>query len=270
MKHQHSQIEPGFIFTNNQGSNFQILKRSDKLNAFGYKSSWDIKFLDKVGYETTAAHTSILLGHVKNPFQPRIEGVGYIGVGAYSSRFINEHGNVKESREYKKWRNMLERCYHLNNYNSRPSYEGCTVDEKWHNFQNFAEWYVKQIGHDKGWHVDKDLLIKGNKVYSENTCILLPIELNTMLTEPIKKYNKDKLPKGYRYSPNGSIRASLNLSDRKMYSKTFTNLDEAIKWRNNEMEKYIEDKLIKYAGLLEPSILELLSIRLRELFLTKY
>ena len=51
-------------------------------------------------------------------------------------------------------------------------------------YEYFYEWCQNQIGFsNQGWHLDKDLWIKGNKVYSEDSCIFLPHEINSLLTK---------------------------------------------------------------------------------------
>ena len=37
------------------------------------------------------------------------------------------------------------------------------------------------------WEIDKDVLLKGNKIYSEDTCVFIPPCLNLMLTKREKK-----------------------------------------------------------------------------------
>ena len=43
-------------------------------------------------------------------------------------------------------------------------------------------WFYNQ-GNENPFHLDKDLLIKCNKVYSESTCVFLPQEVNSLLTK---------------------------------------------------------------------------------------
>ena len=71
---------------------------------------------------------------------------------------------------------------------SRVGYK-FTTNSEWHNFQNFAEWALKNPCYgnydEKGkiWHIDKDILVHGNRVYSENTCLFIPNEINIIFVD---------------------------------------------------------------------------------------
>lgn len=45
-------------------------------------------------------------GHVSNPYDKKIYGVGYIGVGEYKPS-----NNKKMTKSYIRWSNMMRRCY---------------------------------------------------------------------------------------------------------------------------------------------------------------
>lgn len=80
---------------------------------------------------------------------------------------------------YNKWTAMLCRCYNTKFKENHPTYKDCVVCEEWLLFSNFKAWMEKQDW--EGCELDKDVLVKGNKIYSPETCIFIPRMLNTYL-----------------------------------------------------------------------------------------
>ena len=142
-----------------------------------YNNSKDvvIQFL-KTGFETVAHLGSIKIGKVKDPYLPSVYGVGVSG-----TKYPITVNGVK-TKEYELWRDMLKRCYSDTYQKKRPTYEGCKCSDNFLHYEYFYEWCHKQVGfNNEGWHLDKDLLIKGNKVYSEDSCVFIPAEINSLL-----------------------------------------------------------------------------------------
>lgn len=139
---------------------------------------YTIQFNDKNRTIVKNVTQSILSsGSIKNPYHKSVCGVGYIGVGKY-----NIWVNDKPTIEYTKWRHILVRCNNVNYQNKKPTYKHNTVCEEWHNFQNFAKWFEEnwKPWMDKTWHIDKDILVKGNKIYSPDTCCFVHQDINSL------------------------------------------------------------------------------------------
>lgn len=81
---------------------------------------------------------------------------------------------------YSRWKDMLKRCYS----GKYPSYEGVIVCQEWLTFSNFRAWMETQDWEGK--QLDKDLLVKDNKLYSPAVCLFISREVNLFITESDK------------------------------------------------------------------------------------
>ena len=82
---------------------------------------------------------------------------------------------------YRAWKAMVQRCYSKSFLKNNPAYGGCSVCEEWKYFSNFKAWMETQDWEGK--HLDKDLLVANNKVYSQETCIFISKTVNSFMTE---------------------------------------------------------------------------------------
>ena len=165
----------GKVCKSKSSGDFKVLKYNNARDV-------EIQFL-KTGFEMSATLGNIRNSEVKDPYAPSVYGVGITGT-KYSPSI-----NGVKTKEYILWTHMLQRCYSDTNVcdtskKRNPTYIGCEVSENFKYYEYFYEWCHKQTGFgNKGFQLDKDLLIKGNKVYSEDSCVFLPQEINNILTK---------------------------------------------------------------------------------------
>lgn len=124
---------------------------------------------------------------IKNPFYPSVYNVGFLGQGKFKSKVDNIL-----TKESVSWRKIMERSYSQIHKEKNPTYKDVTVCKEWHNFQNFAKWYFEN--YIEGYQLDKDILFKGNKIYSPDTCCFVPREINSLFVKANK--NRGELPIG--------------------------------------------------------------------------
>ena len=160
----------GKVCKSKSSGDFKVVKYNNTADV-------EVQFL-KTGYETSATLGNIRIGKVKDSYLPSVYGIGVLG---------NKHPitiNGVLTKEYKLWTSMLVRCYSDNFKKRQPTYEGCEVSDKFKSYEYFYEWCHKQVGFgNQDWQLDKDLLFKGSKVYSEDSCVFIPKEINSLLTK---------------------------------------------------------------------------------------
>lgn len=158
-----------------------------------YIDSCNILVQFEDGTEVTVSNGQVLKGSIKNPNMPFVSGVGFLGQGDYSN---------KDNPEcYKYWNGILERSYCPKFHAKKPTYADCSVVVEWHNFQNFASWFYTQVK-EEGWELDKDLLVKGNRIYGPDTCCFVPRALNILILHRKQAGSDLSLPIGVHESPN--------------------------------------------------------------------
>ena len=204
-------------------------------------------------YDYTAEHVrygDFKKGEIKCPFEPRVFGIGYIGVGEYKA---SENG--KATKVYGTWKDMLKRCYDPKYHMKRPTYFNCEVCEEWLNFQNFASWYEENYYEieDKVMCLDKDILVKGNKIYSPDTCVFVPQEINNLFTK--RDAARGELPLGVSTNRRtNKFEAQCKVNGKTTYIGRYNSPEEAsaaykeykeelIKSIADEYKEYIPDKL---------------------------
>lgn len=113
---------------------------------------------------------------------------GWINDRTYSTYNADENGVTNKSlgntRVYNAWRHMKGRCTSTKVKERQPTYIGVTASDNFKNFTFFHDWWFEQKGYDlPNIELDKDLLIKGNKIYSPDTCLLVPSFINRFLVK---------------------------------------------------------------------------------------
>lgn len=203
----------------------------------------DVQFEDGVVVKNRR-YGDIKRGKIKNLYYPTVYGIGYTGVGAHKSSFEG-----KDTKMYYTWNSMLQRSYSEEYYIKLPSYKGCSVDKNWHSFQNFGHWYEKN--YKEGWHLDKDILVKGNKIYSPETCCIVPAEINTLFVKHNK--NNRKYPVGVTRRYNKFI-AQISKNGITEEIDYFDTIEEAFHAYKTAKEAYIKEVADEWKPLVHPKV----------------
>ena len=165
------------------------------------------------------------------------------GVGVNNSDccvWATKDGKRVQKNAYKHWIAMMSRCYGKVK-EKETTYIGCKVCDEWLVYSNFEKWFNQH--YVEGYALDKDILVKGNKVYSPDTCCFVPKAINNLLN----KHAKDRgcLPIGITKSGRGFV-ARLNMVNTRRYLGFFKTSGEAFSVYKESKEAYIKDVAQEY------------------------
>ena len=222
----------GEIYTNKSGDRVTIIEYFKNDNCtIQYDDGTIVKNVE---------FTHIKKGSVKNPFKPCVFGVGFYG----ETRPTKQTKFEKSIKN--KWSSLLMRCYYEKSLQHRPTYRGVIVCEEWHNFQNFKKWYLEN--YVDNWHIDKDILFKGNKIYSPETCCFVPQEINSLLTKTNSKRGNCVIGV---FKKGNKFVASLN---NNIYLGQFETELEAFQAYKTAKEEYIKEIANKYKDAISKKV----------------
>ena len=154
----------------------------------------------------------------------------------------------KQIKEYKLWTSMLQRCYSKTFQDKNPTYIDCKVCDEWLKFSNFYS-YCQQNKQwlDLGYQLDKDLLIKNNKLYSPSTCLWLPKELNDIILT--NKKSRGDLPLGVTLGYK-KFRVAMNMNGKLKHFGSYETKEEAFLVYKKNKELYIQEKTHSFKNVL--------------------
>ena len=230
----------GERFTTNEGYEIIIIDYKDTDHVM-------IQFQDE--YKTIIPRTTYSncrKGSIKNPYHPSVFGIGYLGVGKYIASI-----NKKPTKEYLEWKEMLERGFNDKYKIKKPTYKNVTVAKDFYCFQDYGAWREDNYYEvkDERMCLDKDILIKGNNIYSPDTCIFVPERINTLFIKsdairgdcPIGvTYRKDT----NKYVAQCSIKTKEGSKNKRLGS--YNTPEEAFKVYKEFKEEYIKQVADEY------------------------
>lgn len=162
-----------------------------------------------------------------------------VGINDYEGSVCDENGKLTQA--FRDWYNMLARCY---GKNKGETYKYCRVCDEWLHSSKFIEWHNEH--YIDGYELDKDIIRKGNKLYSPETCFFVPREINSMLTN--RKNDRGKYPIGVRRNTGRNGYISIIWTTNGIKRKVFYTIEEAFLAYKQSKEMYIKHIADKYRG----------------------
>lgn len=185
------------------------------------------------------------------------------GVGINDAKYITQV-NTRQRRTtcpfYKRWLDMLKRCYSDVYQINRPTYIGCTVCDEWLLFSNFRTWMKGQDW--QGRELDKDIIKPSNKIYSPEGCCFVSRALNSLLINSVT--HRGRYPRGVCFNKvNRKYIANISIDNKRVHIGCYQTASDAsrayliaksheiIRYAAVEKDKRVADGLLKHLALLK-------------------
>ena len=125
---------------------------------------------------------------------------------------------------YRRWKNMLMRCFSGSYQEINKSYIGCSVSSEWLSFMSFKRWMEKQEWEGKA--LDKDIISPNNKVYSKENCCFVDECINNLLCDSLAI--RGEYPLGVKlHKPTGRFTARVKIHGNEVSLGYYDTAEEA-------------------------------------------
>ena len=239
----------GEINISNEGCVMKIVEYNNILDII-------IEFQDEHKYRVHTQYQAFKKGNCKNPFYPSVFGYGYLGVdknGNVPKTYESKDGKSVNTWEYDRWQSMLRRCFDNKLKERNPTYKDVTCCNRWLCFANFLEDFAilkneHNWSNDEKLTLDKDILHKGNKLYSLENCILVPQWINKLFTKC--DASRGGCPIGVSYNKQAKkYQAFCSINGKQTRLGYYNTVEEAFNVykiaKENEIKRVANDCILK-------------------------
>lgn len=160
--------------------------------------------------------------------------------------------------QYHLWQSMMRRCFSEKEKQRNPTYKGVTCCDEWLSFANFFSWVNREVGYKGkpvGSALDKDIIVKGNKIYSPDVCSFVPTAVNLLLTD--SGAGRGEFPVGVTFDKGrGKFLACLKCFGRQKHLGYYTTIESASFAYKVAKEAQIKIVATQYKDVLSPAVYE--------------
>lgn len=165
-----------------------------------------------------------------------------------------ENIDLKNTKSYHVWRQIFCRCYDEKRRDKNPTYAGCNICDKWKYFSNFKKWFDEH--YVEGYHLDKDILVKGNRTYSPEACCFVPIEINSLFNDHGRRRSNTGIT-GVCFC-RGKYHVTISKNGENRHIGLYENKNDAKERYKKEKEAYVKEKANEWKDRISPDVYEAL------------
>lgn len=185
--------------------------------------------------------------------------MAFYGVGFNSGKFgysASEKvgGKWVSLKRYSVWSSMIKRCYS----GELAVYEDVVVSPVWHDYQDFCLWWEAQPLYKRqdNWQLDKDIISPESRIYSPETCRLVPTPINLL----IKKMGNRSCVQGVNYHKRDKAFRAFVVDANGLHKEKngFKSESDAFLWYKIEKEIVVKQLAEKYKSVIDLDVYEAL------------